>query len=57
MNMMMITTYIIYIMNGNLAISFAITLSINIIDIFLMAIYGRTMIKKSYIKKKKGEAL
>lgn len=58
MNMLMITTYIIYIMNGNLAISFAITLSINIIDIFLMAIYGRTMIKKKlYKKEKRGSAI
>lgn len=52
-NLAMITAYIIYRMNGNLAIGFVITFSINIIDIFLMAIYARTMIKRKLYKKEK----
>lgn len=54
-NLAMITAYIIYIMNKNLAISFTITFSINIIDIFLMAIYARTMIKRKLYKKERNQ--
>lgn len=49
-----ITTYIIYKMNGSLAMGLVIPVSINVVDIFLVAIYARAMIKRGLYKKGKG---
>lgn len=50
----MITAYIIYKINGNLAIGFAVTVLINAIDIFFVAVYARTMIKRRLYKQEKN---
>lgn len=52
-----ITTYIIYEMSGNLSVSFTVPILINIVDIFLVAVYARTMIKKRLYKKESNRGI
>lgn len=49
----MMTAYIIYKISGNLATGLVIPVSINVVDVFLVAIYARAMIKRKLYREGK----